>query len=62
MRWSEIEQYQPGLAELGRQRLLDPGVVLVSTIRWDGTPRLSPAEPVRDGQRPRSWSAGFRTY
>jgi Pyridoxamine 5'-phosphate oxidase len=45
MRWSEIEQHQPGLAELGRKRLLDPGVVLVATIRRDGTPRLSPVEP-----------------
>src|SRR5258708_23997961 len=50
MRWSEIERYEPGLAELGRQRLLDPGVVLVVTIRRDGTPRLSPVEPfVMDG-------------
>jgi hypothetical protein len=50
MRWSEIERHQPGLAELGRKRLLDPGVVLVVTIRRDGTPRLSPVEPfVMDG-------------
>ncbi|HTS96098.1 MAG TPA: pyridoxamine 5'-phosphate oxidase family protein [Streptosporangiaceae bacterium] len=50
MRWSEIERYQPGLAGLGRQRLLGPGVVLVVTIRRDGTPRLSPVEPfVLDG-------------
>jgi hypothetical protein len=46
MRWSEIERCQPRLAELGRQRLLEPGVVLVVTIRRDGTPRLSPVEPV----------------
>jgi Pyridoxamine 5'-phosphate oxidase len=50
MRWSEIEQYQPGLAALGSRRLVDPGVVLVATIRRDGTPRLSPVEPfVLDG-------------
>ena len=50
MRWSEIERHQPGLAELARKRLLDPGVVLVVTIRRDGTPRLSPVEPfVMDG-------------
>jgi hypothetical protein len=50
MRWSEIERRQPRLAELGRQRLLEPGVVLVATIRRDGTPRLSPVEPfVLDG-------------
>jgi pyridoxamine 5'-phosphate oxidase-like protein len=45
MRWSEVELHQPGLARLGRERLLDPGVVLVVTIRRDGTPRLSPVEP-----------------
>jgi hypothetical protein len=45
MRWSEMESAEPGLAGLGRQRLLAPGVVLVATIRRDGTPRLSPVEP-----------------
>ena len=50
MKWSELEHRQPRLADLGRQRLLDPGVVLVATIRRDGTPRLSPVEPfVMDG-------------
>ena len=50
MKWSELEQRQPRLAEVGRQRLFDPGVVLVATIRRDGTPRLSPVEPfVMDG-------------
>ena len=50
MRWSELTQRQPQLAELGRQRLLAPGVVLAATIRSDGTPRLSPVEPlVLDG-------------
>ena len=38
MRWSE-------LPDVCHQRLLDPGVVLVATIRPDGTPRLSPVEP-----------------
>jgi hypothetical protein len=50
MHWSEVESRQPRLAALGRQRLLEPGVVLVGTIRRDGTPRLSPVEPlVMDG-------------
>jgi Pyridoxamine 5'-phosphate oxidase len=41
---------QPRLAGLGRQRLLERGVVLVATIRLDGTPRISPVEPfVLDG-------------
>jgi hypothetical protein len=50
MDWSELERRQPGLARLGQRRLLDPGVVLVATIRGDGTPRVSPVEPlVLDG-------------
>jgi hypothetical protein len=51
MRWSELQDGQPGLAALGRRRrLLEPGVVLVATIRGDGTPRLSPVEPlIMDG-------------
>ena len=50
MDWSELERRQPALAELGRRRLLEPGVVLVATIRSDGTPRVSPVEPfVLDG-------------
>jgi hypothetical protein len=50
MRWPEMQSGQPRLAALGRQRLLEPGVVLVATIRGDGTPRISPVEPlVMDG-------------
>jgi hypothetical protein len=45
MQWSDIERTQPRLARLGQERLIDPGVVLVATIRHDGTPRLSPVEP-----------------
>ena len=46
MRWAELEQRQPRLAERARERLVDPGVLLVVTIRRDGTPRLSPVEPL----------------
>src|SRR5215472_7508783 len=50
MDWAQLEDRQPSLARLGRQRLLEPGVVLVATIRGDGTPRVSPVEPfVLDG-------------
>ena len=45
MRWSDIEHAQPRLARLATERLLGPGVVLVATIRHDGTPRLSAVEP-----------------
>ena len=40
-----METSQPRLAGLGRRRLLEPGVLLVATIRGDGTPRISPVEP-----------------
>jgi hypothetical protein len=50
MLWSQMEQDQPRLAGIARQRLIDPGVLLVGTIRQDGTPRISPVEPlVMDG-------------
>jgi hypothetical protein len=50
MRWADLERRQPRLGQLARARLLDPGVVLVATIRRDGTPRLSPVEPwIMDG-------------
>jgi|SRR4051794_2781640 Pyridoxamine 5'-phosphate oxidase len=45
MRWSELEQRQPRLAAKARERLLEPGVLLVVSLRQDGTPRLSPVEP-----------------
>ena len=50
MRWADLEAQAPRLAARARERLVDPGVVLVATVRRDGTPRLSPVEPlVLDG-------------
>jgi hypothetical protein len=50
MRWQQLVDEQPRLAERARERLVEPGVVLVATIRRDGTPRVSPVEPfVLDG-------------
>jgi Pyridoxamine 5'-phosphate oxidase len=50
MRWSDVEAQQPALARRLQQQLVAPGVLLVVTIRRDGTPRLSPVEPfVLDG-------------
>ncbi len=46
MEWSELVRRQPRLAALAERRLIEPGVVLVATIRRDGTPRLSPVEPL----------------
>jgi hypothetical protein len=44
--WSDLERGQPRLAATGYERLIAPGVLLVGTIRRDGTPRLSPVEPL----------------
>jgi Pyridoxamine 5'-phosphate oxidase len=61
MRWSQLMEQQPGLGQLGERRLLQPGVVLVATIRRDGTPRLSPVEPfVLDGSLLLSMMQGSR--
>ena len=50
MRWSEMQDQQPRLGALAHDRLVAPGVLLVATVRRDGTPRLSPVEPfVLDG-------------
>ena len=46
MRWADLEAAQPRLGALGREKLGGPGVVLVATIRRDGSPRLSPVEPL----------------
>jgi hypothetical protein len=46
VRWDDLEQDAPQLAELANRRLIAPGVLLVATIRLDGTPRLSPVEPL----------------
>jgi hypothetical protein len=46
MDWSEFEAEEPRLAVIGRRLLEEPGVVLVVTIRVDGSPRWSPVEPL----------------
>jgi hypothetical protein len=45
MQWGDLVDRAPRLGELARRRLIEPGVLLVVTIRRDGTPRLSPVEP-----------------
>ena len=42
MRWADVEAQQPRLAALGRERLA--GVVLIGTVRKDGSPRVSAVE------------------
>jgi len=50
VRWADLEADAPRLAERAHERLVRRGVLLVVTVRRDGTPRLSPVEPlVLDG-------------
>jgi hypothetical protein len=44
--WAEFAIKEPRLAELGRDKLGAPGIVLIGTRRTDGTPRISPVEPL----------------
>ncbi|MDQ4024584.1 MAG: pyridoxamine 5'-phosphate oxidase family protein [Actinomycetota bacterium] len=46
MRWQQLRALEPRLAERGERLLGEPGVVLVATLRDDGSPRLSPTEPL----------------
>ncbi len=44
MRWDAFEQACPEIATLSRERFTKDEVVLVGTIRADGSPRISPNE------------------
>jgi pyridoxamine 5'-phosphate oxidase-like protein len=46
MRWTDLADAQPRLTEVMQRRLIDTGVLLVVTLRRDGTARLSPVEPL----------------
>ncbi len=46
MHWDEFAAAQPRLASVGMRVIAEPGVVLIGTIRRDGTPRISPVEPL----------------
>jgi hypothetical protein len=46
VRWVDVRESQPRLADLGESLLAGAGVVLLCTIRRDGSPRLSPVEPL----------------
>ena len=43
--WQDLEQGAPGIARPGRARLDQARVVLLGTLRRDGSPRISPVEP-----------------
>jgi hypothetical protein len=51
VKWDDLRRQAPRLAGFAHDRLITPGVLLVVTIRRDGSPRLSPVEPlVFDGE------------
>jgi hypothetical protein len=45
MRWDEFQADAGAFGDEARELLERPGVVLVGTVRRDGTPRISPVEP-----------------
>jgi Pyridoxamine 5'-phosphate oxidase len=45
MRWDEFEKACPELATLARERFAKDELVLVGSLRADGSPRISPVEP-----------------
>jgi hypothetical protein len=45
MRWDEFEEACPPIATMARERFLKDDLVLVGTLRADGSPRISPNEP-----------------
>jgi hypothetical protein len=46
MIWTHFRDATPEMAALGEERFERTGVVLVGTIRKDGSPRISPVEPL----------------
>lgn len=44
MKWREFAAAAPELATFGEQRLRDTGIVMLGTIRTDGSPRISACE------------------
>jgi hypothetical protein len=59
MKWSAIAAGEPALGAVVFDKLIRPGVLLAGTIRRDGSPRISGAEPlVMDGDL---WLSMMRT-
>lgn len=44
--WQEFAAEAPDLCERGRRRLESTGLCLMGTLRRDGSPRISPVEPL----------------
>lgn len=51
MRWEEFERACPEIATIAKQRFETDQLVMVGTLRKDGSPRINPVEPhIVDGQ------------
>ena len=51
MQWSDLTSAQPALGKIAHEKLIGPGVLLVGTVRRDGSARISGVEPlIMDGQ------------
>lgn len=46
LRWSDLADQQPALAALAEEKLIRPGVLLIATVRRDGSARISGVEPL----------------
>lgn len=46
MEWAQFANLEPDLADEGEKRFDASGLALVGSIRKDGTPRISPTEPL----------------
>ncbi|MDP9297120.1 MAG: pyridoxamine 5'-phosphate oxidase family protein, partial [Actinomycetota bacterium] len=44
MKWVEFEQACPQIASLARERFAKDELVMLGTLRSDGSPRISPCE------------------
>jgi phage I-like protein len=48
--WGDLEHGAPEIARLGMARLAAARLAMLGTLRYDGSPRISPVEPyARDG-------------
>ncbi len=51
LNWNEFAQAAPDLAQAGEERFERWGLILLGSVRKDGTPRISPVEPlIVDGE------------
>ena len=51
MNWKTFQETAPELARLAEERFVQSGVALLGTLHKDGSPRISPVEPlIADGE------------